>query len=148
MAILGGAGNPVGGSFTGPAEALELVGGKDSLHAYAYSGIVEAASSGDIDSATTYLSFTTGNYYTVGKFQFFQTAGTGDSITFGVKINGNLILAYPVEGRTVRNGSQDENFVIITPYTEILVVGIGGIIGSAGSAVNGSVTYTSRAYRN
>ena len=26
MAILGGAGNPVGGSFTGPAEALEIVG--------------------------------------------------------------------------------------------------------------------------
>ena len=30
----GGAGNPTGGSFTGPAEALEIVGN----HAYAYSG--------------------------------------------------------------------------------------------------------------
>ena len=34
MAILGGAGNPVGGSFTGPAEALEIAGD----FAYAYSG--------------------------------------------------------------------------------------------------------------
>ena len=33
MAIIGGAGNPVGGSFTGPAEALEIIGD----HCYAYS---------------------------------------------------------------------------------------------------------------
>jgi len=139
----GGAGNPVGGSFTGPAQALELIGD----HAYAYSGVVEAAASGDIDVATTYLNITTGNFYTVGKFQFYQTSGSSNAITFAVKINGAVILMYPVEGRVVRNGSQDENFAILTPYTEVLVVGIAGTIGSAGSVANGAVTYTGRIYR-
>ena len=53
MAIIGGAGNPVGGSFTGSAEALEIVGD----HCYSYSGVVSVDS-----SLTTMNKFTTGNY--------------------------------------------------------------------------------------
>ena len=60
MAILGGAGNPVGGSFTGPAEALEVVGD----HAYAYGGLFQAST-----TETRELSFTTGNFLFVGVFQ-------------------------------------------------------------------------------
>ena len=143
MAIIGGAGNPVGGSFTGPAQALEVIGD----HAYAFSGEVEAAASGDINNATTFLSFTTGNFYTVGKFQFYQTDGDADAITFAVKINGAIILTYPVEGRVTRSGSPDENFAILTPYTEVLVVGIGGIKGSAGTSANGAAVYTGSIHR-
>ena len=141
----GGGGGPVGfaNSFTGTAQALELVGN----HCYGYSGQISPASGGDIDNATTFLSFTTGNFYTVGKFQFYQTDGTGNTITYAVKINGALILAYPVEGRTTRSGSPDENFAILTPYTEILVVGISGSIGSGGTVAAGCVTYTGRIYR-
>ena len=59
MAIIGGAGNPVGGSFTGPAEALELVGD----HAYAWNVQI-------VNNATvTFFEFTTGNYYFVGSVQ-------------------------------------------------------------------------------
>jgi len=57
MAPIGGAGNPVGGSFTGPAEALEIVGN----HCYAYSGSITPAGGSSAD--TTALLFTTGNYY-------------------------------------------------------------------------------------
>ena len=60
MAIIGGAGNPVGGSFTGAAEALEIVGD----HAYAYSGVL------DIGPETDMLNFTTGNFLFVGTVQF------------------------------------------------------------------------------
>ena len=52
MAIIGGAGNPVGGSFTGPAEALEVIGD----HAYAYSGEITLASSGG-GANTTFIGF-------------------------------------------------------------------------------------------
>ena len=133
----------VGNSFTGTAQALELVGD----HAYAYSGEVQAASSGDIDTATTFLTFTTGNFYTVGKFQFYQTDGDADILTFGVKLNGTLLFAYPVEGRSTRSGSPDENFAILTPYTEVLVVAIAGTKGAAGAAANGCATYNGRIYR-
>ena len=57
MAIIGGAGNPVGGSFTGPAEALEIVGD----HGLALSGLFSSNT-----STYTMLNFTSGNYYLVG----------------------------------------------------------------------------------
>ena len=53
MAIIGGAGNPVGGSFTGAAEALEVYGD----FAAAYSGNIQVNT-----SAVTHLEFITGNY--------------------------------------------------------------------------------------
>ena len=46
-----------GGSFTGPAEALEIIGN----HAYAYSGTFEATT-----AEQTALDFTSGNYLFVG----------------------------------------------------------------------------------
>ena len=49
MAIIGGAGNPVGGSFTGPAEALEIVGD----HGLALSGLFSSNT-----STYTMLNFT------------------------------------------------------------------------------------------
>ena len=60
MAIIGGAGNPVGGSFTGPAEALEIYGD----FAAAYTGLHAANT-----TAFEVLSFTSGNYLFVGEFQ-------------------------------------------------------------------------------
>jgi len=58
----GGGGGILGvtGSFTGPAEALELIGD----HAMAYSGVL------DIAAETDMLNFTTGNFYFVGTVQF------------------------------------------------------------------------------
>ena len=61
MAIIGGAGNPVGGSFTGPAEALEIYGDFGA----AYSG-PQNINTSEQDA----LAFTTGNYLFVGELQF------------------------------------------------------------------------------
>ena len=52
----GGQGHGTGASFTGPAEALEIVGN----HAYAYNR--QAVN----DDTATFFEFTTGNYYFVG----------------------------------------------------------------------------------
>jgi len=73
MALLGGgvggAGNPVGGSFTGPSTGLELVGSEDGVHkfAYAYSGLIGANAS---LNPITMFEFTTGNYLFVGRITF------------------------------------------------------------------------------
>jgi len=57
----GGGGTIVGvsNSFTGPAEALEILGN----HAYAYSGVITI--SGGSTADTTCLKFTSGNFYSV-----------------------------------------------------------------------------------
>ena len=66
MAPIGGptgggqAGFGSGGSFTGPAEALEVIGD----HAYAYSGMFPGS-----NTSQQAFNFTTGNYYFVGDVQ-------------------------------------------------------------------------------
>lgn len=115
MAIIGGAGNPVGGSFTGPAEALEIVGD----HALAMSGIVQAgASQGTADNL---LSFTTGNYYFVGTIQFFYATDTNESDDFlyKVSLNDSIVMQYLVTG-TSSNAWADGIELIIPSYTEVI----------------------------
>ena len=64
MAILGGAGNPVGGSFTGGAQALEtILEGEAKGHVYAFSGNVLSIAG---LAFTDLLSFKTGQTYAVG----------------------------------------------------------------------------------
>ena len=70
MAIIGGAGNPIGGSFTGSASAFETIGD----HVYALNN---ADVTGD---ETTLLEATTGNYYSVGKLRFAVNSSSGDDI--------------------------------------------------------------------
>ena len=119
MAIIGGAGNPVGGSFTGPAEALEIIGD----HAYAYSGFKTANT-----SSTTYLDFTSGNYYFVGQFQFNSPLEENDpqpgvEAVCKISFNGTGVSLIRAGGDFADNAdsivTQD---LIIPPYTEIEVV--------------------------
>ena len=115
MALIGGAGNPVGGSFTGPAEALEIIGD----HAYAYSSAAaQTSGAGEV----TKLEFTSGNYYFVGHLN----AANGDLSTdwwkLRIYLNGTLVLTH-----ANNNGSssfmEDINPtpVLIPPYTEVKV---------------------------
>jgi len=114
MALLGGgvggAGNPVGGSFTGPAEALEIIGD----HAYAYSGSV------DVSSETTLLDFKTGNYYFVGDVYFQGDYGSigNEVIELQLKLNGTLIM-FNKERRDLGQGTDQPFGIIIPPYTEV-----------------------------
>jgi len=128
MALLGGgvggAGNPVGGSFTGPAEALEIVGTRDTTFCYAYSGGIPAAA-----VTQTWLSFTTGNYVAAVTFQV-NTPVKADTpldvsgLVAVIKMNGNVICNLVCDPQSAPNAilptsvTQD---LIIPSYTEVAV---------------------------
>lgn len=114
----GGAGNPTGGSFTGPAEALELIG----EHAYAYSGLEQAFS-----TETTRFNFTTGNYYFVGRLTGNASADptgldNGNITAWTMSLNGTKVLRFKVESDGEDSPMLGYNEIIIPPYTEVEVV--------------------------
>ena len=118
MPIVGGHGGEVGGSFTGPAEALEIVGS----HAYAYSGAIGASTTG-----ATRLNFTTGNYLFVGTIRLAGmvdlTSASGGSIaTMSVIMNGSTVLVTKTDGTEEDMPSADVAPLIIPAYTEIEVI--------------------------
>jgi len=115
MAILGGVGNPVGGSFTGPAEALEIYGD----FALAYSGPKQ------IDSnAVEHLVFTSGNYLFVGEISmigavYLNNLEAGTQSACIIKFNG--VELFTVKLDTAREGMPNPEIfpIIIPPYTEV-----------------------------
>ena len=144
MALLGGgvggAGNPVGGSFTGPAEALEIVGD----FAYAYSGSFPAST-----TAATRLSFTTGNYLFVGEIRQAGMINTTSPVdgrisVVTVKMNNSIILLSKTEGAEEDMPSSDVAPIIIPPYTKIEVI---QDASDDESAVLGTISMTGRIYR-
>jgi len=139
MAILGGAGNPVGGSFTGPAQALEIIGD----HAYAYSGVVSSAGSAAPLNGPC-LSFTTGNYYTVAKLNWVESAVNADNKFITVTMNGAIIFEGEWDPSTsLSDMNQDQPVHIIIPaYTEFFVG-----FDSNGSGNDCTVLLTGRIYR-
>jgi len=122
MALLGGgvggAGNPVGGSFTGPAQALEIAGD----FGYAFSGTFPATT-----AAQTAFDFTTGNYLFEGRITFngpISLTGPGsgiDASTCTVKMNDSVIIL--MKGRTQNDPllATVYNDIIIPSYTKIVV---------------------------
>ena len=119
----GGAGNPTGGSFTGPAEALEILGN----HAYAYSGQFRTS---DAQTLTDMISFTSGNYYLVGQWTVCGAVNTdGSHVTGGIdqfylSFNGITIQSLKTE-----TGEEDQpgNFtvpIIIPAYTVVVCQGV------------------------
>lgn len=139
----GGAGNPVGGSFTGPAEALEILGN----HGYAYSGQVPT----DLTQALTeMISFTSGNYYFVGQWTVCGAvnkdgdSGTGGIDQFYLSFNGTTI-------QSLRTDTAEEDQpglftvpIIIPSYTIVVCEGVSSL--DNGNWVI-SQTLTGRIYR-
>ena len=138
MAIIGGAGNPVGGSFTGPAEALEVIGD----HAYAISGMFESST-----TEQTMFDFTSGNYYAVGTMNVYAPVASpadGGTSTFQLFYNGSNVLRVKVDSNANDMPAQGHFELIIPPYTEVkLVVDCGE--DSATELV--SASFSSRIYR-
>jgi len=136
MAILGGgvggAGNPVGGSFTGPAEALEIIGD----HCYAYSGSFNPTT-----GPTTYLSFTTGNYYTVGQFEMNGdfAGGGGNYMNVDIYLNDTKIIHEQDIANNYLAGD-NQYAVIIPPYTKVQA-------DLGGASVPMNINYIGRIYR-
>ena len=136
----GGAGNPVGGSFTGPAEALEILGD----HAYAYSG-----RHGSQTSNVTHLEFTTGNFLFVGELCFMGTTKMG-GLTGGdisdcqVSFNDLPLFVLKVDTATENMPTELVVPILIPPYTQVLVE----VISSGSTAdFDTSVNIIGRIYR-
>jgi len=119
----GGAGNPVGGSFTGPAEALEILGN----HGYAYSG--QFATS-DAQSLTAMLNFTSGNYYFVGEWTVCGAVNANDDHTTGgidqfyLSFNGVTIQSLKTETDKETQPGTFTVPIIIPSYTVVLCEGV------------------------
>jgi len=109
----GGAGGlGSGGSFTGPAEALEIYGD----FAAAYSGQVTDAASGAAD--TTVLNFRTGNYIFVGAITWVTNYQGGNDTFINISLNGNgiYVATYDTDPHLVN----DQPFDLVIPaYTEV-----------------------------
>ena len=113
----GGAGNPTGGSFTGPAEALEIYGD----FAAAYTGLHSAST-----TTATVLSFTTGNYLFVGEFQLNgavdPATGTGiQQTTANIKFNGVSVAVITSGNGAIDAPMSNTQALIIPAYTEVTV---------------------------
>jgi hypothetical protein len=111
MALIGGAGNPVGGSFTGPAEALEVIGD----HAYAASGPISDPSSGS--AATTLLKFTSGNFYFVGWMNFSNDEIASNTVFLEMTYNGAVVVSD--DSGNPGNPTVQMYYILIPPYTEV-----------------------------
>ena len=117
MAIIGGAGNPVGGSFTGPAQALEIIGN----HAYAYSGKFGAS-----QTIQTALQFTSGPSYLVGTINFNgyvddDDPGSRNAGNCQVSLNGQGIILMNTGTTAVDAPTEASSKILIPPYTIVLV---------------------------
>ena len=134
MALLGGgvggAGNPVSGSFTGPAEALEIIGNRG----YAFSGLIPAST-----TIANYIDFTTGNYLFDGWLQMSGTVnpadvGTGTHSVFRLTINDAIVAYYKVSTGGEEMPSSLMNRIIIPPYTKVQI----GVVTEQDSAAKTS----------
>jgi len=135
MAILGGAGNPVGGSFTGPAEAIEIIGN----HCYAYSGNVQNTGTSAPD--TTMLKFTTGNYYSVVAFNFSVDKEAAAVYDIVMKLNGSIIYDSEFDGSPIHGIWLYPVHVILPAYTEF------EFLFGCDSAATAQAIMTGRIYR-
>jgi len=111
MAIIGGAGNPVGGSFTGPAQSIEVIGN----HMYAVSGAVNFD-----DTETTCVEATTGNYYSYAYIQVGISEVSSDNVFLRVYLNGALVFLHTV-GDTQKIDRIQPIRIVIPSYTEFKV---------------------------
>ena len=117
MALLGGgvggAGNPVGGSFTGPALALEYIGN----HVYALSGAVDIT-----QSDTTMLSFKSPeSSYIVASIQINYAADQAENAEYKVSFNGGQVQGWIVPGGGGQPSPEQPLIMLIPPSTEVVV---------------------------
>jgi len=117
MALIGGAGNPVGGTFTGPAQGLEIVGD----HAYCFSG-----QHGTSNTEFDMLVFTTGNYYLVGEFTCngavrMDLIDVGSVSGYHLKLNGSSVLNVKVDTNDKDSPGQAYMKVVIPAFTQVVL---------------------------
>jgi len=135
--MISGAGNPVGGSFTGPSEALEIIGN----HGYAYSGSLPVN-----NNFTELISYTSGNYYADLNFvPFFGIESeSNDEYLWRVRLNGQVVYQIMVENQVSTANWFGVVGLIIPSYTEVRVEAKNA---SDSTANNVGALLTGRIYR-
>ena len=113
----GGAGNPVGDSFTGPAEALEIYGD----FAAGYTGLQAAHT-----TKFTVLSFTSGNYLFVGEFQLNAAVDENDPTSIQqtnatIKLNGATVSLITSGNGAIDAPMSVTQALLIPAYTQVIV---------------------------
>ena len=138
----GGGGGPVGfaNSFTGTAEAIEIIGD----HAYAYSGLFSTST-----TQFEMFNFTSGSYYTVGRFVCngatrISLVDVGSISVFNLQLNGTDVLGVKVDTNDKDSPGQAFMEVVIPPYTEVTLI---CNCSEDNTAEKVSASYTGRIYR-
>ena len=139
MALLGGgvggAGNPVGGSFTGASLALEYI----LDHCYAYSGVITYT-----DTTVNALSFTSGSGYILATLGVNTLDYDGDDL--GVTVVLNSITVIRQRYVTLGGIEHTTNFpwtILIPPFT-LVEIGLTNLTDNTSHTAN--VTLTGRVY--
>ena len=109
----GGGGGPIGVSntFTGPAEALDLVGN----HIMGYTGLSQFD-----DNEATILQFTTGNYYSVLRIMPTRSDTLSADSHVTLSLNGTEVYVMGSEDAK-RIGQGITNELVVPAYTEIKI---------------------------
>jgi len=115
MAIGGGGsgGGPVGisNSFTGAAEALEIMGN----HIYGYSGLVAVA-----NAETNLINTTSGSYYARAQVLFsYANDPTGDDCIYRIRMNETIIWQHVADHALAQYAFLQDIPIVIPPYTEL-----------------------------
>ena len=132
MALIGGAGNPVGETFTGPAEALEIIGN----HAFAYSGVISTGSQTSAD--VTCLKFTTGNFYSLLEVIWISNNVGNEDKFVDMTLNGASVF----KGKYDASPSKNRPFTILIPaYTKF------EFLWGSGASNEVTVVLAGRVYR-
>jgi len=143
MAIDGGGGGGMLGfsnSFTGPAEAIEIIGD----HAYAYNALQA------VTTAAPILQFTTGNYYLVGKLILvspikFESGAIASGLIGAVEVKFNDgVIGYMKHENPNEDMGTTWMEIIIPAYTEVQ---INHLSDGASAGFITSVSLTGRIYR-
>ena len=119
MAILGGGtgGGPIGvsNSYTGAAQALEIMGD----HIYGYSGAVACPQ----DTETDLINHTTGSYYCTLKISFSnaEDATTGNNIINRIRLNDGLIWQQQVDHSLSQYETVEFLNIVVPPYTNLRI---------------------------
>lgn len=106
-------------TFLAPNKGLSITG----EHAYAFSGTVANAGA----ASYTALSFTTGNYYFVGKLSVFGwlddvSDGQGKQCLTTVKLNGNTVIFIKTDGSAETMPSTATENIVIPAHTFLEVI--------------------------
>ena len=116
MAVIAGAGNPVGGSNpTGTGSGLNYI----SDFAYAFSG--EISATGDTGGATvTMLDFTTGGTLFVGTLDFSNSVTSGTDVFLEMSLDGQNVITLE-EDSDPNHPGVTEFKIIIPPFSKVSV---------------------------